>query len=68
MKILSKLFAVALVVALAVGFTSCKKECVECSLTGTDNVTYCEDDFGTKILYNAAVSAWELSGGTCTKK
>lgn len=68
MKILSNLFAVAIVATLAFGFASCKKECVECTVTGTTEVTeICEETFGSKLLYDAAVTSAELVG-TCTTK
>jgi len=68
MKILSNLFAVAIVAMLAVGFSSCKKECVECTVTGTSDVTtLCEADYGSKLLYDAAKTAASLVG-TCTVK
>lgn len=67
MKILSKLFAVALVVALAVGFTSCKKDCYSCTGDNLDSAEYCEDDLG-KIATDLAVTSYEALGGTCSKK
>ncbi len=67
MKILSRILVVAVVVTLGTAFSSCKKECVECTGSGADT-TLCEEDFGSGILYNAAIDAYEIGGGTCTAK
>ncbi len=66
MKILSKIFVVAIVVTLASSLSSCKKDCFDCTGFGVD-ITYCEDDLG-KTATDAAVLAYELGGGTCTKQ
>jgi len=69
MKLLSNVFAVVLAVVVVASLSSCKKECKECTgATGVDAITICEDDFGSDLLYNAAITAQELVGQTCTVK
>ena len=67
MKILSNLIAVAVIAALAVSFSSCKKDCYECT-DGVDFTEYCEDGLGSKVAVDLAVASYEASGGVCTKK
>ncbi len=47
--------------------TSCSKNCQDCSgcTDSTLDGEYCEDDYGSEILFDAAIATFELSGCSC---
>ncbi len=53
------------IAALAIGFTSCAKKCKTCTHDTLTSEEVCEDDYGSTILYNAAITGWESLGYTC---
>ena len=57
-------FSLLALVAISVSVSSCKK-CQTCTLAGTADIEVCEDDFGSKTLYDASISAYELTGWDC---
>ena len=54
-------FSLLALVAISVSVSSCKK-CQTCTFAGTADIEVCEDDFGSKTLYDASISAYELTG------
>lgn len=61
-----KNFAFVLLTMFFVGmtFTSCSNDCQTCDCSGT-STEYCEDDFGSGLLFDTAIASYEASGCTC---
>ena len=62
------MFIIILVLGAFVGIYGCRGDCVNCQKSGSQTLSYCENDFPSHAAYKDQITGLDSAGYACTAK